>query len=429
MKTFPAIVTGIFILLALGAGFIFATYSSSGRNVVGTVVVWGSIPKSAFDTLIGGLGQGNSNYNNVSYQEIPADQIMPQLVQAIASGKSPDLVMLPGEDLVGNFAKLQEIPYSTLSRRDFQNAFIQAGENFLGPNGSYGLPFTVDPLVMYWNRTLFSEAGIGNPPTYWDELASMTPQLTKASKNGTLTQSAVAFGGWANVTHAKEILLSLFSQLGNPVIVANANGGYQSVLSSGNGGTTVPADSALTFYTDFSNPAKPNYSWNSSEPNSHDAFIGGELAVYFGFASELASIRAANPNLNFDVAPLPQIRGGGAGAYAEITALSIPRGAANPSGALAVAEALTSQAPQAALSGILGTPSVRRDVSPTNGADPYAIVFRNASLTAFSFLDPDPSASDSIFQRMVENVTSGRLPVSQATTGANQDLSALLGTQ
>ena len=118
----------------------------------------------------------------------------------------------------------------------------------------------------------------------------------------------------------------------------------------------------------------------------------------------------------------------GGSAYAEVVALSIPRGAANPNGAFTVAGALTSQAPQAALSGILGTPSVRRDTAPGNGADPYATVFRNASLSAFSFFDPDPSASDAIFQKMVENVTSGRFQVSQATQSANQDLSALLGT-
>lgn len=429
MKPFPAIVTGIFALLAIVAAVLFATFSSSSQNGIGTVAIWGSIPKPAFDSLLATLSQGNSNYSNVSYQEVAPDQMVPRLVEAIASGKSPDLVMLPEEYLVGNAAKLQLISYSTLSRRDFQNQFIQAGENFLGANGVYGIPFTVDPLVMYWNRTLFSQAGIANPPTYWDELADMAPKLTKSNGNGTLSQSAVAFGGWANVVHAKEILLSLMGQLGNPVVALDASGRYQSVLGSSNGGTTLPADSALSFYTDFGNPAKPNYSWNSSEPDSRDAFIGGQLAVYFGLASELPGIRAANPNLNFDVAPLPQIRGGGSGAYAEVTALTIPRGAVNPSGALLVAQAFTTQASQVALSGILGTPSPRRDVSPGNGADPYAIVFRDASLTAFSFLDPDPSASDSIFEKMVENVTSGRLQISQATQTANSDLAALLQAQ
>lgn len=430
MKTFPAIVTGIFIVLAIGSAVIFARYSSSGQSGIGTVVVWGAVPKAAFDALVNDLGAGNSNYTGVSYQQVSSAQLIPLLVQSIASGKSPDLVMLPEEYLVGNTAKIQPISYSVsgLSRREFQNTFIQAGENFLGANGVYGIPFTVDPMVMYWNRSFFAEAGIANPPAYWDELADMAPKLTKANKNGTLTRSAVAFGGWDNVTHAKEILLSLMYQLGNPV-VTSSGGAYQSVLSSANGGATLPADSALSFYTDFANPGKANYSWNSSEPYSRDAFVGGELAIYFGQASELASIRAANPNLNFDVAPMPAIRGGNSGAYAKVTALSIPRGAANPSGALAVAQAFTTQASQVTLSNVLGTPSVRRDVSPGNAADPYMVIFRNASLTGFSFLDPDPSASDSILKRMVENVTSGRSQVSAATASANQDLSALLQSQ
>jgi hypothetical protein len=36
---------------------------------------------------------------------------------------------------------------------------------------------------------------------------------------------------------------------------------------------------------------RPEYSWNRSLPNSSDAFANGDLAIYFGFASEYAKMK------------------------------------------------------------------------------------------------------------------------------------------
>ena len=429
MKTFPTIVTAIFVLLALAGVLIFATYTSINKSTIGTVSVWGSLPHSVFDSMIGALSKGNSNYSNVTYQVIPEDRIVPQLVEAIASGKGPDLVIFPESDLVGQADKLQTIPYSSYSKRTFQDNFIQAGESFLTQDGVLGLPFTIDPIVMYWNRSLFATAGIATPPRYWDEISTIAPKLTKADKNSTLTVSAVSFGTWSNVDHAKEIFLTLLNQLGNPVIALNDKGEYTSVLLGGKGGPTLPADSALRFYTGFADPTQPLYSWNSSEPHSRDAFIAGNLAIYFGYSSELTSIRGANPNLNFDVAAVPAIRGGGQGVYGNMDGLSVPNGAKNPAGAFLLAEDLTAVNSQTFLQTLIHLPSVRRDVSTTDPSDPYATIFRSAALTAFTFLDPNPSATNSIFKRMTESVSSGKLQVSEATGGAHQELQALLGVQ
>src|SRR6185369_5512864 len=97
-------------------------------------------------------------------------------------------------------------------------------------DGSLGIPFYTDPMVMYWNRTLFSNAGLAEPPTYWDELPDLASHLTQASQNGTLSQSAVALGTWQNVSHAKEIFLTLMNQLGNSVVAEDANGKFASTL-------------------------------------------------------------------------------------------------------------------------------------------------------------------------------------------------------
>ncbi len=431
MKTFPTIVLTVFIGLALVGVVIFATYSSLSQSAVGKVVIWGSFPIETVSTPLGILGQGKNDYKDVTYQSLPADTLISSLVAAIAEGRGPDLVLFPADDLVAKGDTLATIPYSALSRRAFQDTFIKAGEVFLTADGMKAIPFTVDPLVMYWNRSLFSKAGIAVAPKYWDEVATLSPKLTQTDANGTLTLSTTALGTWDNVTHAKAILVSLMHQLGTPIVTSSGTT-YTSVLRSGAESGPGPASSALRFYTDFADPAKPNYSWNRSQQSSHDAFIAGTLGLYFGYASELGALREANPNLDFDVASLPQVRGGSlefGGSFGELTGLAIPRGAKNPNGALVVAQALSGAVAQQSLFSTLQMQTVRRDGGGENASDPYAVVFRNATLSAFAFLDPSPEASEAIFKRMVESISSGKSQVSDAVQSADADLQALFKVQ
>ena len=425
MKPFHTVVLGIFLVLALVSVVVFATFSSGGGTAVGAVTIWGTLPQSTMDQLIGALSTQNNDFNDVSYTPYPKDQLMGELVEAIAKGNPPDVVLFSSENLVQHADKILTIPYSTLSRRDFQDSFVQAGEVFLGAEGFKGFPFVIDPLVMYWNRSLFSEAGVARPPKYWDELSDAASKLTKKDERGTVTQSAVALGAWNNVGNAKAVFLSLLYQLDNPVIV-RAETGFKSVFASTVNSATVSGDSALRFYTEFADPVKPSYSWNRSRPDSRSAFLSGTLAIYFGRTSELGSLRAANPNLNFDVAPIPATRGASGGAEANVIALSMPRGSKNPQGGVLVAQAFSGADMQKVFTSSNPTPSVRRDTLFASPANPYAQIFNNAALSGFAFFDPNPAESDSVFSRMVEGVLSGQLRVSEAVRSADAELGALV---
>jgi ABC-type glycerol-3-phosphate transport system substrate-binding protein len=70
-----------------------------------------------------------------------------------------------------------------------------------------------------------------------------------------------------------------------------------------------PGLEALRFYTDFSNSGKESYAWNAGLPNSLEMFISGKLAIYFGYAYDLPTIKTQAPKLNFSIAKLPQIEG------------------------------------------------------------------------------------------------------------------------
>jgi multiple sugar transport system substrate-binding protein len=64
---------------------------------------------------------------------------------------------------------------------------------------------------------------------------------------------------------------------------------------------------ALNFYTSF---ALGNSNvWDSTLDSSLLAFTKGNLAMYFGYSWDYFAIKAASPNLNFQVVPVPQLPG------------------------------------------------------------------------------------------------------------------------
>jgi ABC-type glycerol-3-phosphate transport system substrate-binding protein len=426
MKPFQAVVMVIFVGLALVAVFIFASFSGRNNTSVGTVVIWGSLPRDVVDNVLNAIQLSDHSLDKASYKAFPEAGLSDILVQAIASGHGPDLVLFPSDRIVTDANKIIPLSYNTISRRTFEDSFVQAGEDYLTPAGVLGLPFSIDPLIMYWNRTLYSEAGIARPPQYWDEFTTVAPALTQATAAGTLTQSGVALGEWDNITHAKDVLLSLIVGLGNPVITREDDGSFAATLVALGNAKVAPAEAALGFYVGFADPAKPTYSWSRSQPNDRDAFLAGTLATYFGAASEAQGLRAANPNLNFDAAAYPRQRAGPVARPARRYALSIPRGAKNPLGAARAALTLSGTAAEKALAGTTGLPSVRRDILAASPANPYDAIFRDAALNAFAFLDPDPAGSDAIVKRMVEDVSSGRFTSGQAVSVGDGALRALL---
>jgi multiple sugar transport system substrate-binding protein len=193
-------------------------------------------------------------------------------------------------------------------------------------------------------------------------------------------------------------------------------------LSKGN----APAGkSVLQFYTQFADSSKVSYTWNSALPDSQSAFISGDVALYLGFASEARHLRAANPNLDFGVAPIPQranasIKQG----YGLIYAFAIPRGAKNYAGGSAAAVALVGaeNGKTAALTTSLA-PS-RRSLLASLPADPLGAVVYTSALFTKGWLSPTPLDTDQVFSAMINDVISGRLTPEAALTTAENSLNA-----
>jgi ABC-type glycerol-3-phosphate transport system substrate-binding protein len=231
----------------------------------------------------------------------------------------------------------------------------------------------------------------------------------------------VALGEYRNITNAKDIISALFLQTGNK-IMGQIVGGFGSTLRP----ASLSSIGAINFYTDFANPVKPDYSWNRALPNSLDMFVAGDLAFYFGFASEIGKIRDRNPNLNFDVTYFPQPKGAAvATTFGKMQGLAILRNSANSADALTDINTLTSSYVLGLLGQATGLPPVRLDMLTSAPENQYQAVFYNSAIRAQGWLDPNPSSSGPIFQSMIESITGGELEAGSAIDNAGAKLSSV----
>lgn len=424
--TFQIIVIIIFIAGAIFGVLVFSGAIPLGgddNQATGNVVMWGTVRSGLMAPLLEEFNNTNETFS-VSYVQKSSDTFDQELLEALASGTGPDLFLLP-DNLAFHYSnKILTIPYENYSLVNFKNTFAGAGEVFLTGTGILAFPMTIDPLVMYYNRSTLDSNAIIYPPATWDELSAQVPILTQKDTAGKLQKSAVALGHFSNVANAKDILVTMFMQAGNPII-GNKEGVLSSTLDAFGG--RYELGSILQFYTDFADPAKPLYSWNKSFPSSTNAFSAENLAFYFGFSSEFQSLVNRNPNQNLAVAPVPQFSDMPSKTTgARVTGLAISSASKNLTTAFTASSLLATGDFAAKFAYGLGIPPARRDLLGARPADAYSPIFYDSALYAKSWLDPSPRDTDNIFRNMVEATLSNNMSARDAVDDANSKMDLLL---
>ncbi len=427
MSSFQIIVLSVFGAFTVGGVLIFAFLVGSNSSVtIGQVVVWGPLDETSFGAVLRELAESDGRFRQVTYVQKNEDTYLDELTNALAAGTGPDLVIMREDQTISEGAKVFPVPYEQLSREEFRNTWVEAADPFLGPQGVIGIPFAVDPFVLYWNRDMLSTGGIAQPPAFWDELSPIVRAVTKRDDGGSIQKSAIAFGEYSNVNHAKTLLGMLILQAGGRVTGRDGNGQLTPMLATRVGETGRPAESALTFFTQFSNPSSQDYTWNRSRQEARVAFAQGDLALYIGPASEESLIRRLNPNLNFAIAPsVPQVRSSslpinGGHAYA----FAIPKAGANPQGALTAAYLLGGADASRLLGVAFGFASARRDALAVS-AEGNEETFRKMALLVRTWEDPNARETERAFRDMIESVTSGAARPVEAIQRAEQALREL----
>lgn len=210
--SFQLITIVLFIALAVFGVLVFSGAIPIGNEDevggLGTVVLWGTTKTETMSPLLDEFSTANPTFV-VKYVQKSRDAFDQDLLEALATGAGPDLFFL-ADDLAFHYAnKIFTIPYQSYPLASFKNAFAGAGEIFLTSKGILAFPISIDPLVMYYNRSILDANGVVYPPVFWDEISALAPILTKKDNSNKIIKSAVALGHFSNILHAKDIISAL----------------------------------------------------------------------------------------------------------------------------------------------------------------------------------------------------------------------------
>jgi maltose-binding protein MalE len=423
MSNFKIAIIAIFSLGLVVGIALFASSKGSSSQQAANLLVWGPLSADQFDQAYKASSLAADKLTTITYVKKNPATFEKDFIEALADGTGPDAVILREDSVYKYRNKLFPIPYKSFPERNFKDEFIQEGELFLTPDGTIAFPLMIDPLVMYWNRDLFTNNLIAQPPQYWDQVYPIVDKVTHRDTSANITQSALALGEWRNISNAKEILATLLLQAGTPITARGTDGTVSSVLNRQTDQPIAPSQAAVNFYTQFSNPTSPNYSWNRSLPSSQNFFLSGNLGMYIGFASELFSIQQKNSNLNFDVTYVPQIRDTKKKAvFAHMYGIALVKQSKQIAAGYKLMTALTESAALKALEVSTNLPPVRRDMLSSVPTDAFRTVFYNSTLISQSWIDPDPDASATAFRDMIESITSGQSRIIEALSQADGEL-------
>lgn len=435
-STFQIILYVVLVLAIIVGVLLFSIRRTNSNQGASPVTMWGTLPEQIIRELTEAINLAERDSVNITYTEFSETNFEENLVEALAAGNGPDMVLMKDDLLLRHENKLYTIGYDFYPQKTFKETFVESGDVLLKEDGITGLPYLIDPMVMYWNRSLLNSSGISNPPKTWNEFTQLIPRIVQKDATFNISKAAISMGEFRNIKNAKEILIGLIMQAGNPIVSRNFDGdpesvGYQPFVLTFNerlGFSAKPAEAAVSFFTQFSNPNKEIYSWNRALPNSEEMFLAGDLAFYFGFASEYTNLQRKNPNLNFDVTMIPQSQteNGVKKTYGDMVFVGLVKSSPNLSGAFDAAVKITNADNIQMISDLMNLPPVRRDLLVDQHSNSALQVFGDSALVAQPFVDPNDIKTDKILSDMIESFVSGRSSMSEVLLRAESQMQELL---
>ena len=226
-------------------------------------------------------------------------RVYTRLQQSTSSTEpAPDIVRINNTWLPKYQTFLAPLPDSVITTQEYAEEFYPTAlHDFTGSDGRlYAIPLEIDGLMIIYNKQLLSAGGYTVPPTDWDSLMEAANKLTKRDGSGRITQSGLAIGTSRNITHSADILSFLMLQNNASIMNSSRN---QANL------TSERAISALTTYTSFASGDSPT--WASYLASDLTTFFKGDLAMMFAPSWRAFDILEAAPQIEFGLAPLPQL--------------------------------------------------------------------------------------------------------------------------
>ncbi len=279
------------------------------------ITLWGPWSGEAADQAQVMFDAYNSSQDEYRVEYQPQEEIAQKVLTAIAGGDVPDLVIWDRYQTSLYASKGALMGVDDLIERDDVDTSVFY-EQALGETSydgeTYGLPLIVDNRSLFYNKTLFAQAGL-EPPTTWEELQADAKALTVRDGSGNLTQAGFELKDAG--------LFNLWCLQAGCDLVSDD-------------GTTTGFDSdagreVLDFWDQLLHQDKV---YDLGFGDGSDPFAEGRLAMKYDGPWALSSL-AEVPDLDYGIVEPPTGPDGDTGAVMGGLALVIPDGADNVDGA------------------------------------------------------------------------------------------------
>lgn len=364
----------------------------------------------------------------IEYTKKNIDNYENDLLNALATPeKAPDIFSVNNTWVPKYVDKISPTTDKVFTVKTYKETFVDAmASDLIRDNKIYGTAMWVDSLGLYYNKDLMGTAGIATPPKTWDKLASDVRAITRQDSDGYFNRSGVAIGTNSNVNRGVDIVYLMMLQAGT-IPWAKDGSAPQFANSVTKQGKTINAGKdAVDFYTSFSNPVSANYTWNTDSDYSTDAFANGRAAYLYGYAYTRAQINAKSPNLNYDVAPVPQNNLSDPTVnYSSYFAEVVSKQSKHQDWAWDFLKFATSKESLQTYYKTDKEPSSRRDIIEEQTSDVDIGVFAHANLTGKTFYKADETKFDAIIGEMIDNIILHGQTTDQALSRAQSQASTL----
>lgn len=444
------IIAGVVVIVVI-AILVFGLKRNGGPRLQPITLKFWSVyeDEKVFRELIGDY-QRNNRHVTIKFEKKSFDNYEEDLLNALASGKGPDIFSIHNTWLPKHKDKISPMPQveGFMTLEGFSNTFVdvvysdfvakeekEEEKTWVGRRKEeeeekekiYAIPLYVDTLAFYYNKDMFNSAGIPSPPTNWEELLDDVYTLTERDKWGNIKTSGIAMGTAENINRSTDILTLLMLQGGTKMTdEEHGRATFNQMVRLGEERFS-PGKEALRFYTDFSNPAKSIYCWNRQMPYSIDAFYEGKVAMMINYSHSIETIRAKSPYLNFAIAPVPQIKDRELDInYANYWSLTVSKNSENPNEAWKFILYLAQKENVEKYLENIKRPTARRDLIEWQKEDPDLGIFANQALSAKSWYQADNSAIDKILTNMVESIVLRKATLDKALNEAADKVNVLM---
>ncbi|MFA4995906.1 MAG: extracellular solute-binding protein [Patescibacteria group bacterium] len=330
-----------YLLVAL----IFATTLSGctkKTTTSGAIVVWGFEEEDAWKPVIKNFEKSNKGYT-VTYVKQELDSgYENRALNSISSGAGPDVWAMPNDWVYRHKEKLASMPEATAKKLDLDKQYVPSVKESVYINDKiYALTPSVEPLMVYYNPTIFSSA-----LKAYNEANKDDKETTKRASSllfdvpGTWTDFVEASNiisangvagvalGTSKIPNSQDILYLLMKQNETSILSDNKElATFNLPKDTSTGANDNPGTRALEFYTSFADPSSENYCWDDSIGDPIDAFANGKVAMIFGYSSLQNTLLQKYPSLKYKKGFAPQLSedAGKITDYARFTAYGVSR--------------------------------------------------------------------------------------------------------